>query len=477
MPVTILSSAAGLFACLAIVGINVEPPPIDPAPTHIVAGRRFRIICDWKNQKAAAEALRVVEAVWPIVTESWDCDEGFAESSEPVTELDVYLYQTIAAYESADAARTGGRFRENLSFSHHQDRKARVALQPPCSDELLARSGLPVLTRTMLAHEAAHLAVYSLIPNHADHPEWMTEGFAAWAATEVLLADRSIDSVEADPFSATMLTRARGLANDKRWPSLKSIITGVRLPFKLQDRYAIYWQLYRFLNQPQYQMKLSEIHRHARRSPRSNRLTLELGDFATRQFGGLGGLKACDAEFRRFVMEARPRWWELTRSMEIRGDEWIQIAFPSTRASLQFDKPIQATSFRVTGSLEFLRNQVDHGESAIVFHGNPDASIEIRFSTDRSVQIASVDKPTGRIRILGQGRLENQAAGNHKPGPHRFSIDIGAGRVAIGVDGQPPLQADFPAGEASYFWGLIADRGTAVIWRNLGWSSGADAGK
>ena len=138
----------------------------------IRTGERFRVVCTFGDERIAEEALVTAEAVWPLAARIYGAGEADGGPFE------IYLYRDADTYRRVEERVTGGRFRDHLAFTSWRSRQAFLALQPESSDAALAATGLPALTRRLVAHEAAHLVCYHAQSNYRGHPEWLAEGLA-----------------------------------------------------------------------------------------------------------------------------------------------------------------------------------------------------------------------------------------------------------------------------------------------------------
>lgn len=173
----------------------------------IARGEAFELHLHGGSERVAKQALEVVEPVWPIV-----CKVFGSPDARPERLLEVHLYRDVDGYLRADRELTGGRFGPNQAMSHWNSKSAHVAMQPPCTDALLDRLGLPLQTEAMLAWEACHIARFELCPNFRSHPGWFHDGLAATTAQQVLRQRHP--KMGEQPFFTQRWRRVRRLADD-----------------------------------------------------------------------------------------------------------------------------------------------------------------------------------------------------------------------------------------------------------------------
>lgn len=428
------------------------------ANDSVVSGRHFRVNCDFEDQSVATEAIETAESVWQIVENSWGLERDVAK--KPLT---IYLYQTLKAYEAAEAKRTGGRFRENLSFSLHRDKSAHLLVQPVCSKETLSLVGLPGLTRVLIAHEAAHLATYSMVSNHASHPEWLTEGFATFVATESLLKKGWIQTVEDDPYSSTMMARAIRLINDNRLPPLQDLITGRSKGLQLQDRYALYWQFFRFMRQPERKPEMDAIFKLAQSVKAGTEFKAKFAQCVVERLGGADAVQRLDGEFRHFILRSRPKWEERYRSTTCLKDKWIQIAFPIKTAMLMATQRIDSPAFRIEGSLEMIENLTLNNESHVYFGQGHRGTVTVMVSQEGEVRINRNLPAENRTETIGSAKLDGIRLGSQTS----FKVEVSDREIEVFLGGKLQVKAGLIDHDGTGNWGLGTAAGGSTIWRNV----------
>jgi hypothetical protein len=164
----------------------------DASASSTAEGRHCRVVCHFEGDAHASAALELAERSWNEVVELLGAG---TTSARP----ELHLYLEIADYERAEAALTKGRFRRNLAFSSSDALASHICVQPQGTRAVLDAFGLPAQTEHLIAHEAAHLAVYATLPNHRDHPLWLAEGLAEWVAVRNLTAAKLLGETLDDP--------------------------------------------------------------------------------------------------------------------------------------------------------------------------------------------------------------------------------------------------------------------------------------
>ena len=222
-------------------------------------GGHFEVVCHFENDVLAAEALRSVEALWPVAAELYDLDQGKLDEL-----LQVNLYRTGEDFDRVDQELTSGSFQKNQSFAHWRTRTVHVALQPAVSDENLALLGLPAPTRRLLIHEAAHLARFTAFSNYRSHPDWLVHGAASWIDGVVMEALGRAEAFERDPESSTSIARVQRLLERGELPGPDEIFEGMLGELSFTGMYDVTGLFFRFLAEGKSRKNLSKVLAKAR---------------------------------------------------------------------------------------------------------------------------------------------------------------------------------------------------------------------
>jgi len=430
----------------------------DPGEPSVVrkTGTYVTVTCHDGDETLAEQALAVADAVWPIVADAFGVPDA-----KPEHPLDVHLYRTIEGYQAADQKLTGGKFRRNLAMSHFDTRSAHVALQPPCSDEALRALGLPSLTVTMLAWETTHVARFELCPDFQAHPEWFTDGFAAWVASEVLAAQRPATR-EATPMWAQDIGRVQSLRAARKLPPVRSILSDAVEDLDLHDRYATRVVFYTFLAGEPNRERLARVMKAIRGTGGGPGYAKAVLAAATRAFGG------ADKAFGKFVDDLRPEWEEVYRSLSTAGEEWAQIAFPDKNAIAWHRAPVQGGAFSAQGSLRILPG--DARQMNFLFARTDDGFYSLAFVADSGFTLFDYRGKTEEWVRIGAGNAPGLRLGVST----EFAVEGEGGKLSVKLAG---LSWDFdlprPLPDA-VVWGLGAQAGprdaatgSAGLWQRV----------
>jgi hypothetical protein len=366
----------------------------------------------------------------------------------------IHLYRTPADYRRAEAAITGGKFADANAFSSHARQDAHVAIEPDQDDELLRAVGLTAQTRRMIAHEAAHLALYAACENHPDHPLWLAEGFATWVADEVL-SGSGVPLAE-QPLASTRMALLLGLFEKDALPTVPEVLGGDLPGLTQNEKYSVWRQLFRCLatgrSRPRLRRFLGEVTRMRAGRDLAVRLRAKLEEV-------VGPLDRVDAAFRRSVHDLEPAWEQAYRMLEIREDGWIQLAFQDVNALAWRLRPVGRESFDLTGTLEILTP--GSPQMNVLLARRERGFVSVAFRAGDGVTVFRFHAAADRWQRLGRSTAVVPEVGRR----HAFRIRVRPDEIEIRLDGGEPLRVR--TGSVSGPWGLGVQAGGGGIWRGV----------
>jgi len=437
-----------LLAALAAVAARAA----DEAVT-VREGRWFRVVCHFEHARAADDALAAVEAAGPVAADLYGLHVPTKENR-----LEVHLYRTIADYEAVEERLTGGRFKRNLAFAHYATRSAHVALQPPVSDAVLDRLGLPLLTQNLLAHEAAHTLRYRWMPAYGDHPMWLVDGAAIHVALQAEIARGRIASVEGNPLSATDIGHGRRLLDEGRLPPATRILEDGTDGLSFYERYAVRWLLFRYLATGPHAEAFAKVMRQVPDMRGGDGFRERL---RARVLRAAGGAAALDAEFVAWTRALAPAWEEIFRSLDANGETWGQAAFPGTNAIAWRTAPAPEGGYDLTGRFELLPGE--GVQMNALLDRTPEGFVSVAMRSDGWVTVfeyeAAADRWTRRASFEREG-LEKAAGG-------AFVLRVRPASVSVAIDDAPAVEVDLPGRTMRGSWGLGVQAGTCGLWREI----------
>jgi hypothetical protein len=431
-------------------------PVVCGAEDSTRTGKYFQVICHFTNDQVATEALKTAELVWPVATNLF-----VVADQKPAKPLKIHLFRTVEQYEKADAELTGGEFRKNLAFSHWETQAAYILLQPDCSDDTLTRVGLPVPTRRLIAHEAAHLFRYATIPNHRSHPRWLADGMATCVEQRVMAKGHWSPGVEDDPDTATMIVRAVDLLEKGKLPSVADILRDRIDAVPWRTRYGLRWLLFRFLHDSVEREAFNSIMGAVRRlgggTDYGNRLVASIEERL-----GPDRMNAIDAEFRASLGALKPRWEEVYRSLETAGDGWTQIAFPDTNAIAWRTAPAASDAYALEGRFKIHRGRKQ--QLNLLLGRESSGFVSVAFVAGYGVTIFRYQAKENRWERLGSAASDALQLDRWV----RFSAKIGADQLRVSLDEKPALAVPLAGRSMRGPWGLGAQNGSVGVWRSVG---------
>jgi len=306
---TPLPREAGVTALtLLLVGCASGVPSIPIASQ--ARGTSVLVTCAVECGTAPAEAVVWAEAAAEVAADLF----GVA----PRAFGRMHLARDIEEYESLERRATGGWLRSNLALSKPEWRTSIVAIQPSVDEDALARTGLPMQTLRLVAHEMSHLVSYAAMPPPRGRvPGWLEEGVAILVETETrvrfgLLPERAGD----DPLLSTYLIRIAEVETAGRLPGVGDLLDDRNGDLSGGEVYAARALLMLAL--------AAEDREAVRAGLQAARARWSEGggseDMSDAFVTGFGGPDRVSAAFDAWRAEQRPMWRELGRSLSAAGD-------------------------------------------------------------------------------------------------------------------------------------------------------------
>lgn len=415
-----------------------------------VDGDHFAVVCHFDNQALARAALAQIERLWKPASELYDLTPDALKNK-----LVVHLYRDARAYEKAEHALTGGRFKRNLAFAHYDSVTAHVALQPDISDEVLARIGLPMLTRSMILHEAAHLIRYRTMPNHRSHPRWFSDGIAQTLKHSILFPG----AWEKTPLSSNVMTQVQRLQERGDLPSARSVMTVGTGDLSFYDRYAVHCMFVRYLYESDRKV-MTEIVTQARRLGGG-------GDFAKRLAAvvdkALGKERAAtlNADFAASVAALKPEWEQVFRSLAPAKNGYMVIAFPESNAIAWRTNVVGKKNYTLSARVEILQGA--RQQLNVLLDRSDEGFLCVALNAGNGVTLFEYTSKDSRWNRISFRKHPALVIG--KPFEVRATVAGETLEVRIGND--VVMTAKFPARGMQGAWGLGALSGSAGIWTGV----------
>lgn len=413
---------------------------------ELSAGEFIEVTCSVPCEGATAEA-----AVW--------ADQAIRIASDwldvPPTRVGrLHLARDEAEYARIEGAITRGRFRSNLAFSNSSRRLSVVAIQPPAPDSGLARAGLPMQTLRLAAHEASHLTSYSVMTTRRRIPGWIEEGLATLVEAETRRVLGALpEALGEDPLLSTYYVKVRRARDEQRLPDLEDVVQDLRGGLSGGEEYAMRAVLFRSLRSADsaaFRAGLVAVRAaHGEGQPRQG-VTAAFVD-------AYGGLSRMESALDAHLDFARPRWEELTRSLDTSGEVWTQWPFEDGAQAVRTESSGSDWSLslgvRLRGEDPLAAITLRDGQGVWGFVRISRSTIEVVYEESRAV-LHSIP--------LSAQRADSTI-------PLRITVSGSALTVTHGTDTPSPLDLETTL---SGPWGLLAGDGGWVEWSAVDFSSG-----
>ncbi|MDJ0975699.1 MAG: DUF1570 domain-containing protein [Planctomycetota bacterium] len=428
-------------------------------PVAVAAeGAHFRILCHFDNEAVAREALVLAEAAWRPTT----AVVGFEPKLEG--KIDIHLYRTPEVYRAAEGEITNGTFARNNAFSSWALKTAHIALEPVYSDALLKRVGLTAQTKRNIAHEAAHLIVYYAWRHFRQHPRWLSEGIAIWAADEALVPGGTPKALGTRPFASRRIVRFRALADEDRLPPLDNVVAWDRYrDLGFHDRYAFWWGFFRHLYTGPRREAFQGVLKQIADMPAGGAFT---GALRTAMKQALadedGSFDTLRAELTAFGSQVDGRWDEVIRTMDMRGRTWWQLAFPDSNAICWRNESAGEKPYGILGVFE-IQPTDEPQVNVLLGRDEEQGFISVAYRVGSGVSVFRYDAAEDTWTRLAYEDAPSLATAKR----HGFLVAVEAGTVTAWLDRQRIVSVDIEDHPLEGAWGLGVQAGGAGVWSNV----------
>lgn len=511
-----------LVLALGAVSAGCARPPVAAAPPatpgtlelsgqSTATGSTFRVVCHFPYPAAARAALLVAETAERVAAQVLGPPPS---PRAPAAPLEIHLYRTVEDFDRAAEALTHSTSHDNLNFFVGDRLQAHILVQPLLSDEAFAAVGLPLLTKSVIAFQAAQLLRAAHSRGWALHPAWYAAGFGKWVALRTLEAVGAITDPARDPLWSSNIYDLQQLwrrlpapspdntieqaayvatAGDASSPRAAPLNTHMPLPSEIltgdlsgaltqNEFFGVAWLTFETLMSPPFAAttralvaELQALPAFDTPSPSLSAAIARAGGLRriagariaqrARELFGADALQALDVAFERALTALTPHWTEAARSLDTTGRDWVQIAFPaSLRASnhavaWSLDR-VPSPSFAIAGTATFIPN---FGHQLNVLLELEDTKVlQVSFVAGDGVWFLLFDR--GRSAWLDRRHVPTP--GIAVGAPFTFRVAHAGKILTVEIDGR--LVARLPIiAAANGRWGLGASEGTAGIWSHL----------
>ena len=168
----------------------------DPPGLATATGATFRVVCHFPDPAVARTALQLAETADRMTADLWGPAAGRTGPGRP---LEIHLYRTTQDFDRAAEALTQRTNHDNLNFFLGDRLQSHILVQPLLSEEAMAALGLPLLTKSLIAFQAAQLLRAARAPGWALQPAWYAAGLGKWIALRTLRATGAVLDPMSDP--------------------------------------------------------------------------------------------------------------------------------------------------------------------------------------------------------------------------------------------------------------------------------------
>jgi hypothetical protein len=485
-PVRVVAAAALALAAQGCA-MTFLPWNRPPAVHQVLRGEHVQVACHFDCGAVGREALATAEDAWARVAAYLAVDPGMAAArngdeavllgEEPPRPLPgapadpptIHIYGSLRGYELTEREVAGGRFRFSAGFSDRVSRRAYLMVPDDLRPELLERTGLPDQYRRIIAHEAAHLAAY-VLGEGAHWPLWLAEGLSGWVERMVVTSHHPGPVQEVNPWAGTRLWRVQHLLEQDSLPPVGEILAGTHGGLPVGDAYALWIELFHFLNESDWGEGFQEtIRALARRPILEEEALYQVLQAVEARFGPVD-VEGMDAAFRAHLRSLTPGWIEVFRALDPLPDDpdrWIQYSLVDLAVgpmAWRADATGDRRGFLLTGTVEPLGS--DPWEIRWVLDRTGDdplmLSVDSRGEvTLREFAYETADAPSHLLRR----RLRRDLPSNR---PVTFSVGVRPGVVQLRLEEDLlEVELELSGMEPSGVWGLGLERGSAAVWGEL----------
>lgn len=412
----------------------------------VLTGRRFEMHVHFDDVRVAKRGLETVEAVWPLAMELLD-----AVGTEPPYPLEVHVYPDHETYLEVEALLTDGWFRNNGSFAHWNSKTAHLEMSPPLTGRAAQSIVLSGQTREVLLHEAAHLAVYVVLPTYRHHPQWFSEGLATFVEQEVARRLGWVDELGAHARYATDQMLLQRLLEQELLPGVASVFADGLDELSFHERYALQLELFRLLVEARPRAFRAMI-AEAKRLPGGGAFRQGLAAFVQRTFD----FAALDEELRRRVASLDPDWYMDYRSFHVEGERWTQAAFPDQPSVVWSTEPVTGDAYSLVGTAQLLGPEM----SVLLDHRGWD-HVEVALCASGEIVVRRVEEDAS-FELLSVPCTELL-----REGPQPFAIDVERGTLRVSLAGTERLELRLGEEPLTGGWGLATAPGGAGHWTGV----------
>jgi len=420
-------------------------------------GEPIIVVCDEFAEAQVDETSAMVAAVEALSTELFGVDVSAVEDGASLE-----LHLLAQDYFNADQRLNDGRFGKNWAFANYTAMQAHVALQPPVPTELLDAAGLPVQTKIQIAHEAVHLCIYRAFRNHPSHPGWLSEGLAVHMANQAVRDAGFMGSMEQEPWTSDEIFIVRKHFEETPDYTIDSILDNVTKGVPGRRLYSVRGLFIGWLREiGAFDDMISE----ARRLGGGDEYEANLRQ-ATLDAISAAGVEHPDAAFKAWLDGFDPQWEEVYRSLQTRGNVWMQGAFDRNNSICWNNTELGDGDWVISGSMKIFEG--DKTQMNILLGRNDIGYVKVAVGTEWGAtvyhRVFPVEK-NKRSKWIKLGTKEIKS--NETNEWIDFKISKRRNRLMVRIGKQRPIRIELGDIDVTGRWGLGVQNKSAGLWRDV----------
>lgn len=415
------------------------------------------VVCDEFAQAQVDETSAMVAAAQALSTELFGVDVSAVDDGAILE-----LHLLARDYYNADQRLNDGRFKRKWAFANSAEMQAHVALQPPVPTELLDAAGLPVQTKVQIAREAVYLCIYRAFPNHGSHPGWLRDGLAEYMSNESVRRAGYMGGVEEEPWTCGDIIVVRRLFEDQPDFTIASILDDVSKDISSGRIDSVRGLFIGWLREiGAFDDMIGEARRLGGGSEYKENLKR-----ATLDAISAAGVENPDIAFKAWVGAFEPEWDEVYRSLQTKGNVWMQGAFNRNNSICWNNEELGERDWVITGSMKIFEG--DKTQMNILLGRNDIGYVKVAVDTEWGATVFHRVFPVEKNKRSKWIRLGNkEIKANETNKWIDFKISKRRNRLMVKIDKQRPIRIELGDIDVTGRWGLGVQNKSAGLWRDV----------
>jgi len=413
-------------------------------------GTHFRVHCHFPDERAAKEALEIVEATWKPTVRVFG-------KKPPAGLIDVYVLRHASDYLEHEKEVAGRRFGTSLACVTEQGRVCYLAIQPEMDDQLFAQVGLTALTRRNLAEGAARALIRRLCKAPGALPAWIEDGAAVGIAQAVLEGKGFSPGWLKDPHTGTLLSICLDLLDGKKLPAVGRILKGELGKTDVFTVRSLHTVFFRFMSEKE---RVKTLRRMLARA-RSLKNATGAAEKIIKAGGKLLASGGFSHDFRSYIRSLEPVWTQYYPDLDCSGEDWLQVAEKETNAVAWHVEPVDRNDYVIAGRFRILSSK--GRQLNILFGKTPLGFYSVAIVAGEGFGIMKFDAESSEWSTVAWRETSAIATGVALA----FELRVDGEDVTIAIEGHEPLSTRLRGADLTLHWGLGAQAGSGGIWSGV----------